>query len=131
MAPAVVYVAAAQNTYGTPTYHRALQRVTGEWPRAVVMDADACGFVSRADWHLRWPFIREGIDCLVVLSEDDGTISRETWLELRDAADSGTRCWIVTRDGDLAPAASARFQLYPPGARTDRRWALAEVPSDT
>jgi hypothetical protein len=131
MAPAVAYLAAAQNTYGTPAYRQALRRVTDEWPRAVVMDADACGFVSRADWHLRWPFIRDGIDCLVVLSEDDGTISRETWLELRDATDSGTRCWFVTRDGDLAPAASVLFHLYPLGARTDRRWALAEVLSDT
>ena len=65
------------------------------------MDADACGFVSRADWYLRWPFIRDGIDSLVVLSEEDGSISRETWLELRDAMDSGLSCWFVTADGDL------------------------------
>ena len=68
------------------------------------MDADSCGFMSRADWYLRWPFIRDGIDGLVVLSEEDGSISRETWLELRDAMDSGLPCWFVTGTGDLAPA---------------------------
>ena len=83
------------------------------WPRAVVMDADACGFASRADWYLRWPFIRDGIDSLVVLAEEDGSISRETWLELRDAMDSGLSCWFVTGDGDLAFLASIQFRLYP------------------
>jgi len=124
-APAVVYLAAAKNTYGTGPYHRALQRVAGEWPRAVVMDADGCGFVSRADWHLRWPFIRDGLDGVVVLSEEDGSISRETWLEVRDAMDSGLPCWFVTGSGDLAPAASITFRLYPNGTRTVRRWAHA------
>src|ERR1700686_4281213 len=62
--PAVVYLAAAQNTYGTLSYRQAMARVAQQWPRAVVMDADACGFASRADWYLRWPFIRDGIDCL-------------------------------------------------------------------
>src|SRR6202163_4322214 len=66
--PAVIYLAAAQNTYGTLSYRRALRRVADEWPLAVVMDADACGFASRADWYLRWPFIRDGIDCLVLLA---------------------------------------------------------------
>ena len=46
--PAVIYLAAAQNTYGTLSYRRALRRVADEWPLAVVMDADACGFASRA-----------------------------------------------------------------------------------
>ena len=40
-APAVVYLAAARNTYGTQSYQGALQRVADRWPRAVVMDADA------------------------------------------------------------------------------------------
>ena len=122
-APAVVYLAAAKNTYGTLSYRQAMRRVADQWPRAVVMDADSCGFTSRADWYLRWPFIRDGIDCVVVLSEEDGSISRETWLELRDATDSGLPCWFVTSAGDLAPAASARFRLYPTGVRTVRRWA--------
>jgi hypothetical protein len=125
--PAVVYLAAAQNTYGTLSYRRAMVRVTTEWPRAVVMDADACGFASRADWHLRWPFIRDGIDCLVVLAESDGSISRETWLELRDAADCGVPCWSVTGDGDLAALGPVHFRLYPTGVRTERRWAHAGV----
>jgi hypothetical protein len=130
ISPAVVYLAAAHNTYGTLSYRRALRRLGDEWPRAVVMDADACGFISRADWHLRWPFIREGIDSLVVLCEADGTISRETWLELRDASDSGLPCWFVTGHGGLAPAATVLFRLYPIDARTDRRWARAEVRSE-
>jgi hypothetical protein len=125
--PAVVYLAAARNTYGTLSYRRALRHVAEVWPRAVVMDADACGFASRADWYLRWPFIREGIDSLVVLSEEDGSISRETWLELRDAMDSGLSCWFVTGDGNLAFLASILFRLYPTGVRTERRWAHAEV----
>jgi len=125
--PAVVYLAAAQSLYGTRSYRRAVARVTTEWPRAVVMDADACGFASRADWHLRWPFIRDGIDCLVVLAEPDGSISRETWLELRDATDSGLPCWFVTGDGDLAALGPVHFRLYPTGVRTDRRWAHSEV----
>ena len=125
--PAVVYLAAARNTYGTLSYRRAMRRLADEWPRAVVMDADACGFVSRADWHLRWPFIRDGIDSLVVLAEEDGSISRETWLELRDAMDSGLSCWFVTGDGNLAFLASIQFQLYATGVRTERRWAHAEV----
>jgi len=128
--PAVVYLAAAENTYGTLSYRRAMGQVAALWPRAVVMDADACGFASRADWYLRWPFIRDGIDCLVVLSEADGSISRETWLELRDAADSGLPCWFVTSAGDLAPLASMHFGLYPTGARTGRRWARAQVLPD-
>jgi hypothetical protein len=123
--PAVVYLAAAQNTYGTLLYRRAMRRVAEEWPRAVVMDADACGFASRADWYLRWPFIRDGIDCLVVLAEADGAISQETWLELRDATDSGLSCWIVTGDVDLASLTSVHFRLYPTGTRTPRRWAHA------
>ena len=129
--PAVVYLAAAQNTYGTRSYRQAMARVADEWPRAVVMDADACSFSSRADWHLRWPFIRDGIDCLVVLAETDGSISRETWLELRDATDSGLPCWFVTGDGDLAALGPAHFRLYPSGLRTGRRWAHAEVSHDT
>ncbi len=40
-APAVVYLAAARNTYGTLSYRRAMRRVAEQWPRAVVMDADA------------------------------------------------------------------------------------------
>ena len=126
-APAVVYMAAARNTYGTQSYRRALQRVADRWPRAVVMDADACGFASRADWHLRWPFIRDGLDCVVVLSEEDGSISRETWMELRDATDAGLACWFVTGSGDLAPAASVPLRLHPTGVRTVRRWAQAQV----
>jgi hypothetical protein len=129
--PAVIYLAAAQNTYGTLSYRRALRRVAGEWPLAVVMDADACGFASRADWYLRWPFIRDGIDCLVLLAEADGSISRETWLEIRDATDSGLPCWFVTRDGDLAALGAIPFRLYPIGVRTGRRWAHADVLSDT
>ncbi len=125
--PAVVYLAAARNTYGTLSYRRAKQRVADAWPRAVVMDADACGFTSRADWYLRWPFIRDGIDGLVVLAEEDGSISRETWLELRDAMDSGLSCWFVTGAGDLAFLESILFRLYPTGIRTERRWAHAEV----
>jgi hypothetical protein len=125
--PAVVYLAAARNTYGTLSYRRAMRRLADLWPRAVVMDADACGFASRADWYLRWPFIRDGIDSLVVLAEQDGSISRETWLELRDAMDSGVSCWFVTGDGDLAFLASIHFRLYSTGVRTERRWAHAEV----
>ena len=125
--PAVVYLAAAQSLYGTRSYRRAKRRMSEVWPRAVVMDADACGFSSRADWYLRWPFIREGIDSLVVLAEEDGSISRETWLELRDAMDSGLSCWFVTDDGDLAFLATILFRLYPTGVRTERRWAHAEV----
>jgi hypothetical protein len=127
--PAVVYLAAARNTYGTLSYRRAVQRITEVWPRAVVMDTEACGFVSRADWYLRWPFIRDGIDSLVVLSEEDGSISRETWLELRDAMESGLSGWFVTAAGDLLHLASIVFRLYPIDARTERRWAHAEVPS--
>ncbi len=130
-APAVVYMAAARNTYGTQSYRRALQRVADRWPRAVVMDADACGFASRADWHLRWPFIRDGLDCVVVLSEEDGSISRETWMELRDATDAGLACWFVTGSGDLASAASVPLRLHPTGVRTVRRWAQAQVPPGT
>jgi hypothetical protein len=126
-APAVVYLAAAQNTYGTISYRHAMRRIADEWPRAVVMDADACGFASRADWYLRWPFIRDGIDCLVVLSEADGSISQQTWLELRDATDSGLSCWFVNGDGDLASLTSVHFRLYPTGTRTGRRWAHAVV----
>jgi len=129
VAPAVVYLAAARNTYGTLSYRRALGRVSGTWPRAVVMDADACGFSSRADWHLRWPFIRDGIDSVVVLAEDDGTISHDTWLELRDATDAGLPCWLVTAQGSLTPVTVVGFSLYPTGVRTDRRWARAEVSS--
>ncbi len=126
--PAVVYLAAATNTYGTLSYRRALRRVSDEWPRAVVMDADSCGFASRADWHLRWPFIRDGLDAVVVLSEVDGSISRETWLELRDATDTGLPCWFVTASGDLAPAPPRAFRLFPSGVRTVRRWAHAVTP---
>jgi hypothetical protein len=129
--PAVVYLAAARNTYGTLSYRRAVEQIAEVWPRAVVMDAEACGFVSRADWYLRWPFIRDGIDSLVVLSEPDGSISRETWLELRDAMDSDLSGWFVTADGDLAHLASIVFRLYPIDARTERRWAHAVVPSPT
>jgi len=128
-APAVVYVAAPRNTYGTLSYRRALHRVAGKWPRSVVMDADGCGFASRADWTLRWPFIRDGIDCLVVLSETDGSISRATWLELRDALEARLSCWFVTGNADLIPLASVQFELYPIGVRTERHWARAEDPS--
>jgi hypothetical protein len=128
-APAVVYLAAARNTYGTLPYRRAMKRIADEWPRAVVMDADACGFASRADWYLRWPFIREGIDSLVVLSEDDGSISQETWSELRDATASGLACWFVADSGDLVSLQSVHFRLYPAGVRTSRRWAhVADLP---
>jgi hypothetical protein len=126
--PAVVYLAAARNTYGTRSYRRAVQRVVEEWPDAVVMDTAGCGFASNADWQLRWPFIRDGIDTLVVLSEDDGTISQNTWRELRDATDAGLPCWIASGDGRLAPAAAVRFRVYPAGSRTDRHWARIEVP---
>jgi hypothetical protein len=102
--------------------------VVQEWPNAVVMDTAGCGFSSNADWQLRWPFIREGIDSLVVLSEDDGTISQDTWRELRDATDAGLPCWFVTGEGRLTPAKSVRFRMYPAGARTDRHWARIELP---
>ncbi len=127
-APAVVYLAAVKHTFGTLSYRRALRRVADEWPRAVVMDADACGFVSRADWRLRWPFIRDGLDGVVVLAEEDGSIGRETWLEIRDALDSGLPCWFVTGSGDLAPASSSSFRLHSTGVRTVRRWAQAVSP---
>jgi hypothetical protein len=127
-APAVVYLAAAKNTYGTRSYRNAVRRIMDEWPRAVVMDTAGCGFVSRADWYLRWPFIREGIDCLVVLGEDDGTISQDTWRELKDSREQGLPCWFVTGDGRLTRAESVRFRMYPTGTRTDRHWACAEVP---
>jgi hypothetical protein len=126
--PAVVYLAAAKNTYGTRSYRGAVRRIMDEWPRAVVMDTAGCGFVSRADWYLRWPFIREGIDCLVVLAEDDGTISQDTWRELKDSTQQGVPCWFVTGDGRLTRAESVRFRMYPTGARTDRHWACVEVP---
>ena len=124
-APAVVYLAAARNTYGTLAYRRALVLLAKTWPKAVVMDADACGFASRADWYLRWPFIREGIDSVVVLSESDGSISQETWHELRDGLASELACWFVTAHGELASLTSVHFRLYPTGVRTTRRWAHA------
>ncbi len=120
-----MYLAAARNTYGTLAYRRALVLLAETWPKAVVMDADACGFASRADWYLRWPFIREGIDSLVVLSESDGSISQETWHELRDGMASGLPCWFVTADAELASLTSVHFRLYPTGVRTTRRWAHA------
>jgi hypothetical protein len=123
--PAVVYLAAARNTYGTLAYRRALALLAKTWPKAVVMDADACGFASRADWYLRWPFIREGIDSVVVLSEADGSISQETWHELRDGMASELACWFVNADGELASLTSVHFRLYPTGVRTTRRWAHA------
>lgn len=64
-----------------------------------------------------------------MLSEEDGSISRETWLELRDAMDSDLSCWFVCADGHLAQLASILFRLYPIDTRTERRWAHAEVPS--
>jgi hypothetical protein len=131
VAPAVVYLAAARNTYGTASYRSALRRVCDTWPQSVVMDADACGFASRADWHLRWPFIRDGIDGLVVLAEGDGTIGHDTWLELRDATDCGLPSWLVTGDGNLVGVTVVSFQLYPLGARTMRRWARAELAPGT
>ncbi|HUI05321.1 MAG TPA: hypothetical protein VLZ77_17420, partial [Acidimicrobiales bacterium] len=127
LAPAVVYLAAAQGTYGTTRYREALRQVTGVWPRAVLMDADTCGFASRADWNLRWPFICDGIDCMVVLTETDGTVSQETWLELRDATDAALPCWFVSTGGALVHARSVRIRLHGAGVRTARRWALAEV----
>jgi len=128
-APAVVYLAAARNTYGTVAYRLALHRIASTWPEAVVMDADACGFISRADWHLRWPFIRDGLDGLVVLCEGDGTISYDTWLEVRDADGRGIPVWLVGRQSLLAPATVASFRLYPTGVRSSRRWARAEPPT--
>jgi hypothetical protein len=125
--PAVVYLAAARNTYGTVLYRLALRRLSDTWPGAVVMDADACGFASRADWQLRWPFIREGIDGLVVLCESDGTVSQDTFLELRDATDLGLPCWLVAEDGALAPVTVDSFRLHRAGSRSSRRWAHAEV----
>ncbi|HTZ09067.1 MAG TPA: hypothetical protein VMB72_08335 [Acidimicrobiales bacterium] len=127
-APAVVYLAAAKNTYGTVAYRLALHRMAYTWPQAVVMDADACGFASRADWLLRWPFIRDGIDGMVVLSEGDGTVSHDTWLELRDARERALPVWLVARDGALVPASGTSFRLYPSGERTTRRWARASLP---
>jgi len=126
-APAVVYLAAAQNTYGTLLYRLALRHLGELWPDAVLMDAASCGFSSRADWQLRWPFIREGIDGLVVLSEADGTVSRDTWLELRDATDLGVPSWSVTRSGSLVPVSLMSFRLYPKGSRSVRRWARVEL----
>ena len=130
IAPAVVYLAAAPSTYGTPRYREAVRRVTEAWPQAVLMDTDACGFTSRADWHLRWPFICDGIDSLVVLCECDGTMSQETWLELRDAMDAGLPCWFATDGGGLTSSRSVRMRLYRSGTRSVRRWAVAEVLSE-
>ena len=123
IAPAVVYLAAASSTYGTARYRMAVQRMTSLWPRAVLMDSDACGFTSRADWHLRWPFICEGLDALVVLAEGDGTLSQEAWLELRDGIDGGLPCWFVTESGGLVSSRSVRLRIYPVGTRSGRRWA--------
>jgi hypothetical protein len=127
IAPAVVYLAAAPSTFGTERYRAAVQRMASLWPRAVLMDADACGFTSRADWHLRWPFICEGIDVLVVLAEADGTLGQHAWLELRDAIDAGLPCWFVTDRGGLVSARAVRLRIYPAGTRTGRRWATAEA----
>ena len=62
---------------------------------------------------MRWPFIREGIDSLVVLSEADGSISQETWLELRDGMASELPCWFVTADGELAVLTSVACPPLP------------------
>jgi len=128
LTPAVVYLAAARNTYGTVAYRLAVHRIAYTWPQAVVMDADACGFASRADWQLRWPFIRDGIDGLVVLCEGDGTVSHDTWLELRDAGDLGLPMWLVARDASLTPISASGFRLYPSGVRSARRWARVQMP---
>ena len=125
--PAIVYLAAAKNTFGTLTYRRAVSRLAACWPRSALMDAEACRYTSLADWQLRWPFIRDGVDCVVVLCEDDGTISHDTWLELRDATDHGMPCWFVQPDGVLVSSTSVPLRLYPTGARTASRWARAQV----
>jgi hypothetical protein len=125
--PAVVYLSAAPSTYGTARYHGAVRHMASLWPRAVLMDADSCCFTSRADWHLRWPFICDGLDALVVLGEADGTLSQETWLELRDAADAGLPCWFVGDAGALVSSRAVRLRLYPAGVRSGRRWAMAEA----
>jgi hypothetical protein len=125
--PAIVYLAAARNTFGTLTYRRAVCQLAASWPRSALMDAEACRFTSLADWQLRWPFIRDGVDCIVVLCEDDGTISHDTWLELRDATEHGTPCWFVQPDGTFVAATSVPLRLYPTGARTASRWARAQV----
>jgi hypothetical protein len=130
IAPAVVYLAAAASTYGTERYRGAVKRMASLWPRAVLMDSDACGFTSRADWHLRWPFICEGIDALVVLTEGDGTLSQEAWLELRDAIDAGLPCWFVSEGAGLLSSRAVRLRIYPVGTRSGRRWATAEAISE-
>jgi len=126
--PAVVYLAAARNTYGTLGYRRAVATVSETWPRSAVMDAEGCGFASKADWSLRWPFIRDGVDAVVVLAEGDGTISRDTWHELNDARASDLPCFFVNPAGGLTPGVMVSLRPYPSASRTDRRWAKAVLP---
>jgi hypothetical protein len=128
-APAVVYLAAGHSTFGTVRYRRAVSRVGEAWPRAALMDAHSCGFVSRTDWELRWPFICDGIDCLVVLPGADASIGEQTWRELHDALGAGLSCWFVTETNRLASFGSVRLQAYPEVDRTERRWARVEVRS--
>jgi hypothetical protein len=129
--PAVVYLSAEQSTFGSLRYRRAICRVSEVWPRAALMDVHSCGFVSRTDWELRWPFICDGIDSLVVLPAADASIGEQTWRELHDALGAGLSCWFVTDTNRLAGFQSVRLEPYPEVDRTVRRWALVEVRAGT
>ncbi len=127
-APAVVYLAAAKNTYGTavvpPGAAAGGGRVAsgGRDGRRCLWLHVARRLAPSLALHPRWHRRPGG-------ALGGGRVDQPgTWLELRDALDSGLPCWFVTGSGDLAPVVSISFRLYPTGVRTVRRWAHAVLP---
>ena len=119
-APAVVYLAAASNTYGTARvpHGRAADDVAvapsrASWTRCVRLRV-ACRLASALALHPR------GARCLVVLAEGDGSLSQETWLELRDGMD--WRAALLVRDRKRRPRELAlRTAAHLPGGHPE--WA--------
>jgi len=121
----LAYVAHPMTSYATPWAARALAAVAAALPGVELIDPEAMGWRTNADWLAAWDEIVEAIDLLVIVAAADGSIGAGCLRELADALAVGVPVAVLGPQETLC--ALGGIELLDEGERTPRRVALVRV----
>jgi hypothetical protein len=80
-----VYAAHPLTCYGSVHAEVRLAALCGLLPDVEIVDPEACGWASNADWQAGWPTLSESLSGLVVFAAADETIGAGCLHEIADA----------------------------------------------
>jgi len=121
----LAYVAHPMTSYATPWAARALAAIATALPGVELIDPEAMGWRTNADWLAAWDGIVEAIDVLVIVAAGDGSIGAGCLRELADALAVGVPVAVLGPEQTLC--ALGGLDLLDEGERTPRRVAILRV----